>query len=85
MFSHPNAAQAWTSLAVPPTSSASTWRVDRRFSDIGIGREMHDRPGPVRLEYPREVFLVAQLAAFQRPPFDRSLMAMFEAVDVTGT
>jgi hypothetical protein len=32
-------------------------------------------------KHPRKVFPVAQVAAFRRSPFDRSLMAVFEAVE----
>ena len=59
------------------------------LSGMDVGRQVHDGPRPAGLEHPLEVFLVSQVAAFQRPPFDRSLMAMFEVVEghryVAGT
>jgi hypothetical protein len=59
-------------------------KVESRFSDMGLGCEVHDGPRTAGLEHPLEVFLVSQVAAFQRPPFDRSLMTASEVVDVTS-
>jgi hypothetical protein len=55
--------------------------IDGRFSDVGIGCEVHDRPGPVRIEHPQKVFFVAQVARFQWTPFDRFLMTAFEVIE----
>jgi hypothetical protein len=42
---------------------------------------MHHGPRPVGLECPREVLVVSRVASFQRPPFDRPLMATLEVVE----
>jgi hypothetical protein len=59
-------------------------KVESRFSGMGVGCQVHDGPRPASLEHPLEVFLVSQVAAFQRPPFDRSLMTAPEVVERHG-
>src|SRR5262249_40438592 len=55
--------------------------LNTRLSDICIGSEMHNSPGPPGLESSVQVILVPDVAPLERPPFDRPIMASFEIVE----
>ncbi len=56
-----------------------------RFTYIGRGVKAHDGPRPMRCEGPFEVVVIAEIAPFQRSPFDRPLMAALRRAPVSFT